>query len=40
MRPESRLMEKENKKARDAARKEYNETVRVRMTTDRPPVAL
>jgi hypothetical protein len=31
-------MEKDNKKARDAARKEYNETIRVR-GDDRPPVA-
>ena len=28
-----RAMEKENKKARDDARKEYNETIRVRNTT-------
>jgi DnaJ family protein A protein 5 len=32
MRHSSRLMEKDNKKARDSARKEYNETVRVRVT--------
>ncbi len=27
----ARLMERDNKKARDEARKEYNETVRVRL---------
>lgn len=27
-----RLMEKENKKARDDAKKEYNETIRVRLS--------
>ena len=31
-------MEKDNKKAREAARKEYNETVRV-CNVDRPSVA-
>ena len=31
-------MEKDNKKAREAARKEYNETVRV-CKDDQPPVA-
>ena len=37
-RHEPRLMEKDNKKARDTARKEYNETIRVR-GDDPPPVA-
>jgi hypothetical protein len=33
------MMEKENKKARDAARKEYNETVKVWATPiDRRPI--
>jgi hypothetical protein len=31
-------MEKDNKKARDAARKEYNETIRV-CSDDPPPVS-
>jgi len=33
-------MEKDNKKARDGARKEYNETVKVRPALDSLPIAL
>jgi hypothetical protein len=40
MQHSSRLMEKDNKKARDSARKEYNETVRVRSTASCPLIAI